>query len=120
MVHATMFINRGVEVNLARRALHGYEDLQALIPDDGGYVSNIFNNQHDCNLDHCIGLIHSAIHENRERYHRHEQERSARAKGKVVCGKCSATVKLRWIKVASQWGGTHDQAVCPNCGAEIG
>lgn len=122
MVHATMHISRGVEVNLARQQLSMYmdeADAKALIPDEGGFISNIFNNERRSDLDDWIDSIHDAVHENRERHRRYEQERQATAKGKVRCPGCDGIVTPRWIMVNSQQGGTHEQSVCPVCGADL-
>jgi rubrerythrin len=122
MVHATMLINRGVEVNLARQRLSIYmsdADAKALIPDEGGFIANLFNNEHDPDVDNWIESIHEAIHENRERHRRYKEDQQARGKDKARCPSCDGIVTPRWIKVNSQQGGTHDQAVCPVCGAEL-
>lgn len=122
MQHVTMFINRGVEVNLARRALSIYmsdEDARAFIPDDGGYIANLFNNERGRDVDTWIEAIHGAIHENRERYRRHEREQQARREGKIICPNCDAAITPRQVRAYTGWGNSYMQSVCPACGADM-
>lgn len=118
MKYATMYIAAGVEVNIARLALD--EDVRSLIPNDGGYISNIFNNAHlhYDNVDDMIESIHGAIHENRERHREHERQANARRKGEIICAKCNAQGKPRSIKVSGSMG-PYDTEVCRSCGAEL-
>lgn len=118
MKYATMYIAAGVEVNIARRALD--EDARSLIPSDGGYISNIFNNAHlhYDNVDDMIESVHGAIRENRERHREHERASTARRKGEIICAKCSAQGKPRTIKVSGPMG-PYETEVCRSCGAEL-
>lgn len=123
MIHATMFINQGVEVNLARRALSLYmsnSDARSLIPDEGGYISNLFNNERGRDVDTWIEAIHGAIHENREQHRQYQYEQGVRRSGGVVCENCNAAVrKPRTVRAFTTWGNSYEQTVCPNCGASL-
>jgi uncharacterized protein (UPF0212 family) len=122
MQYATMFINPGVEVNLARQALYIYmstADAQSLIPDEGGYVANLFNNERSRDVDTWIEAIHGAIHENRERHRQHEREQQARQHGRIICPNCSAAVKPRYVQAYTSYGNRYEQTVCPQCGADV-
>lgn len=123
MIHATMFINQGVEVNLARRALSLYMsdgDARSLIPTEGGYIANLFNNERGRDVDTWIEAIHGAIHENREQHRRHERDRDARAQGKTICDNCDAAFKKpRIVRAYTAYGNAYEQETCPNCGAAL-
>lgn len=121
MNHATMYINPGVEVNLARQALYAYmsnADARSLIPAEGGYILNIFNNERGRDVDTWIEAIHGAIHDNRERHRQHERAVDARRRGLVIYSNCDGAVKPRTAKVHGGYN-YYSTEVCPQCGAEL-
>lgn len=123
MKHATMCINPGVEVNLARRELQRYmsaDDAKLYIPDEGGYISNLFNNEQGHNVDTWIDLIYAAIHENRERHREHERQQSARQRGMQLCEHCGAAFKKPLTRRGYTSSGNPDTFnVCPECGQQV-
>ena len=123
MKHATMCINPGVEVNLARQELQRYmsaNEAKLYIPDEGGYISNLFNNERGRNLDTWIEAIYAAIHENRERHREHERQQSARQRGMQLCEHCGAAFKKPLTRRGYTSLGNPDTfSVCPQCGRQV-